>query len=92
MPLNKTNKPIVKIKQKTFQCIKKEDSYIYGDFNSNSGRMIRIKVNRCVDKSYCKSEKEINDFFGGKYLLFMNNQFLQYVSGSCVFTIIGNTK
>ena len=36
--------------------------------------MIRIKLMRCFDKYYCKTNQEITDFFTGKYLMLLNNQ------------------
>ena len=73
MQINESSIQDVIQKKKSFKCMKKEDSYIFGNYNSNSGRMIRIKLNKCANKIYCKPENEIIDFFRGKYLLFINN-------------------
>ena len=73
MPLNEDSRPAVALKQASLVCMKKEDSFIYGDYNSNNARMIRIMVRKCVDKPYCKTEKEMKDFFTDKYMFFINN-------------------
>ena len=52
----------------------KEDSYIFGDFNSESGRMISILLEKCHDKPYCKSDEEIIDHYKGSSFLLLNNQ------------------
>lgn len=54
--------------------MKKEEAYIYGDYSSESGRMIRINLRKCQDKPYCKPEKELKDLFVGKHILLLNNQ------------------
>ena len=73
MPVHESSKATVSAKRKTFQCTNKEDFYISGNYNSNAARLIRIKLTKCVDKPYCKPEKEIKDFFSGLYLLTLNN-------------------
>ena len=73
MPLKETSIQDVTFKKKSFRCMKKEDAYVFGNYNSNSGRMLRIKLKKCSNELYCKSEKEIIDFIIGKYFLFLNN-------------------
>ena len=73
MPLAESSIQDISLKKKTLRCMKKEDAYIFGNYNSNSGRMLRVKLMKCSNESYCKSEKEILDFIIGKYFLFLNN-------------------
>ena len=60
MPFHYSSKKTVEFKQKTFLCMRKEESYVYGDYNTNQGRTIRIKLRKCVGHSYCKTDEEIN--------------------------------
>ena len=52
----------------------KEDSYIFGDYNSESGRMISILLEKCHDKPYCKTDEEIIDHYKGSIFMLLNNQ------------------
>ena len=51
----------------------KKESSISGNYNSEQGRIIRIKLRKCVNETetgnYCKPEEEIKEFFRGKYFL-----------------------
>ena len=55
--------------QKKFQCLHDADRHTQGNFNSEKASVIRVRLNKCLDKPYCKSEEEIVEFFKGKYLL-----------------------
>ena len=48
--------------------------YIYGDFSAASARLIDIKLVKCHDQDYCKSDEEILDFVANKFMLLMKNQ------------------
>ena len=73
MPITESSIPTVSIKRKTFKCINKEDSYIFGNYDSNAARLMRIKLTKCVDKPYCKPENEIIEFLRTKYFIFLSN-------------------
>ena len=47
---------------------------IYGDYNSWKARLIKIQINKCHGKDYCKPAWEIDQYLQGKYLLFYYNQ------------------
>ena len=57
-----------------FLCLDENNLFLRGNFDTNKTSNIRIKLNRCTGKEYCKSEKEINDFIRGKYLMVYLNQ------------------
>ena len=40
MPVSESSKVIVELYQKKFMCLKKEDAYIYGNYNSSTARLI----------------------------------------------------
>ena len=73
MKLNEGSRPTVEIKHKNFDCMKEEDTYINGKYDSRNGRMLRIKLMKCHDKPDCKTDQEITDFFTGKYLMLLHN-------------------
>ena len=55
-------------------CMKPEDSYIYGNYDTSVGRLIRVFLDRCTKtENNCKSKEEINDFITGKYLTLLTN-------------------
>ena len=55
-------------------CIKPEDAYIYGNYDTSIGRMIRVYLNKCTDaENNCKSEQDIDNFFTYKFLLMLTN-------------------
>ena len=61
--------------QKKFMCIEPEDMRMQGDYNSETASLIHIKIEKCTDHDYCKSEEEIDEFFKtDKYMLMLNNQ------------------
>ena len=49
---------------------------VNGDFDSDQGRLLSMRLNRCVnsDTLICKSEKEITYFFKNKYLVLLYNE------------------
>ena len=60
-------------------CTDETDMMIRGDYNSNTAQLLIIAFNRChPDNSpegvVCKSDKEIDDFIRGKYLVVFNNE------------------
>ena len=64
----------VKLYQKKFRCIEEKDRYISGNFNTVNASQIRVYLNKCQDKDYCKTDEEINDFIRGKYLIVYVNE------------------
>ena len=48
--------------------------YIKGDFNSAVARLIDIKLVKCHDQDYCKSDDEILDFLADTFMVLMKNQ------------------
>ena len=55
-------------------CIEPEDMRMQGDYNSETASLIHIKIEKCTDHDYCKSEEEIDEFFKtDKYMLMLNN-------------------
>lgn len=66
---------MVELYQKKFKCIDDGDMFVNGDFDSNSARLISIRLNRCTtnDQVQCKSEEQITEFFRNKLLLLMYN-------------------
>ena len=55
--------------QKKFQCLHKDDRFTQGNVNSEIASVLRLRLNKCQGKSYCKSDEEIIKFFRGKYIL-----------------------
>ena len=55
-------------------CINKEDMRINGDWDSNSARLIDLKLAKCHGHSYCKTDEEITDFMKDKFLLLLYNK------------------
>ena len=51
-----------------------KDRFISGNFNTVNASQIRVKLNKCQGKDYCKSEEEINEFFRGKYIISFVNE------------------
>ena len=75
MPIVEENINIVSLYQKKFHCIKNEDMFINGDFDSSAARLISMRLNRCVntDTLTCKSEEEITQFLRNKILVMLFN-------------------
>ena len=73
MPVHHTSKALVRTKQKSFKCMSEEDTSISGEYDTESGKILRVKLLRCFDKPYCKTDKEITEFFKGKFLLTLSN-------------------
>ena len=50
--------------------------FIRGDFDSQSSRLLSLRLNRCVetDTLTCRTEEEITQFFRNKLLLILYNQ------------------
>ena len=54
--------------------MKPEDAYIYGNYDTSVGRLIRVFLDRCTDiEKNCKSEQEITDFMKFKFLVMLAN-------------------
>ena len=54
--------------------MKPEDAYIYGNYDTTVGRMIRVFLERCSGiENNCKSEQEINEFMTYKFLTLLTN-------------------
>lgn len=47
---------------------------IWGDYTSNNARQLRIRLQRCIGKDYCKPLEAINAFLRDKYLLMLHNE------------------
>lgn len=79
LPISETNKPQLTLYKKKILCTDEREMMIKGDYNSNTAQQLIISFNRChKDNSppgtVCKSEKEINEFIRGKYLVLLTNQ------------------
>ena len=74
LPLHDTSYDFLNSYQKKFLCTKKEDLYIFGDFDSAQARLININLKRCRGHDYCASEEEIDAFLMNKFLLIYHNQ------------------
>ena len=64
----------VKLYRKKFQCLDEKERFISGNFNTANGSQIRVRLNKCLDKDYCKTNDEINDFLKGRYLVVYTNE------------------
>ena len=66
----------LEIYQKKFKCINHEEMWVRGSFDSESARLISIRLNRCVESETqkCKSDEEITQFFRNKFLVFLYNE------------------
>ena len=54
--------------------MKPEDAYIYGNYDTSVGRLIRVYLNRCTGiENNCKNEQEIDDFITYKFLVLLTN-------------------
>ena len=72
-PVVKTALASVKELQEQFTCISREESYIYGSFDLDEGRMLELTLRRCEGEDYCASPDEIKDYFRGKYFGILMN-------------------
>ena len=59
--------------QRKFRCLDEKDLYIRGNFNTANTSNIRVLLQKCRGKAYCKSEEEIIDYFRGKFMLVYMN-------------------
>ena len=57
-------------------CLEKKEMWLHGDFDSKTGRQINFQLRKCKDKSYCRSDQEILEFFSNKYLVILHNHIL----------------
>ena len=57
-----------------FLCIDKADSFIFGNFDSDTARNIELTLKRCTGGDTCASEKEVINYFQGKYIGVLSNQ------------------
>ena len=64
----------VKLYRKKFKCLDEKDRFLSGNFNTVNASNIRVWLNRCRGKDYCKTDKEINEFIRGKFLLVYVNE------------------
>ena len=56
-----------------FLCIEQEDTYIYGDYNTQKARQLNIQLIKCRNRPDCKSEAEITEALRNKFLLIFFN-------------------
>ena len=57
MPVHNSSHYHVETYQKKFLCMKPEDAYIYGNYDTEVGRLIRVFLNRCSGiENNCKSD------------------------------------
>ena len=54
--------------------MKEEDKYIQGNFNTDTADFIRIRLIRCTDEDYCKSEEEIKAYMRFRFLMVYMNR------------------
>ena len=73
-PIHEKSVEVIKLYKKKLLCIDKEESTLFGDYNSLAARTITVQLKKCHGKVYCKSDEEINKFIRDKYLLMLNNQ------------------
>lgn len=62
-----------RIKETLFLCIDDVDSDIYGDQESGQSRRLSIQLERCNDKSNCKSKKVADKVLKGSRLVILAN-------------------
>lgn len=74
-PIRQNKQNLLRMYQKKFKCIEPKDMFVNGDFDSDTARLISLRLNRCVDTDTitCKSEEEITAFFRNKLLLILYN-------------------
>ena len=71
--VHEKSKNIIKLFQKKFLCIDQNQSYLFGDYDSETARTIRVQLLKCKGEVYCKTEEEIISYIHDKYLLLLNN-------------------
>ena len=61
--------------RKKFKCISKEDTVIWGDYNSAKTQQLAIRFRMCEggEANGCKKEEEIRDWLRRKYIVLMYN-------------------
>ena len=64
----------VKLYRKKLRCIDEKDRFISGNFSTSNASNIRVYLNRCQGRDYCKTNEEINQFMKDKYLLVYINE------------------
>ena len=74
MPIHETATAYVILFKNKFMCLEQKDLEIYGNFNAKKAKILRAYLDRCHDKEYCKTEKEIDKYMEDKYLLILRNQ------------------
>ena len=74
LPIYETSKQEVEFYHRKFQCVDKEDLFLHGDYNSLTANQFNVQLQRCHDRSDCKSEAEIDAYLRNKYLIFFYNQ------------------
>ena len=67
------NLDYVELYQKKFLCLDESDRYVSGNFNTKKASLIRVRLNKCRNKAYCKSDADITKFVKGKFLLVYMN-------------------
>lgn len=72
MPTERDIKNVKKYRNK-FLCIDKEQMKLNGDWNSETARMIIVRLRICLGASYCRSPEIIKEFIRGKYLVLLHN-------------------
>ena len=75
-PLPEDKKGLVEFYHKKFKCIKAEDMYVQGNFDTSAARLVNARLNRCVNSPdlTCKSEEEITEFFRNKFIYLLYNE------------------
>ena len=63
-----------KVKKDYIWCVDEDDLVVYGSYSSGSGRMINVALDKCIGHDYCLSEKEITNWFRGKYIFLRMNR------------------
>lgn len=78
LPTIEADKGFAKTYLKKFECIDPEDTYIYGEYNSDRASLMDIQLLKCNALDHpdveCKSEEDILEFFRGKFVLLKFNQ------------------
>ena len=72
MPIKEEFRKSLTYFQNLFMCAD-GDFLIKGNFNSDEGKVLNVKLTRCHDRADCHTEEEIDEFFRGKYFVILYN-------------------
>ncbi len=81
MPVYEPSYDEVNFYSKKLQCTTSENLAIHGDYNSHKAQMLNVQLVRCHDRSDCKTDAQITEFFKNKFILLVYNQ-IRFDSGA----------